>query len=106
MPNRQPLRSTAALWAFAFVLLLAMHGPYLTLPYFWDELGQFVPQALDLYQEGRWIPVHTLPNVHPPGVEALLAIEWTLLRSPSIPAFSCSPSPHLASSDRSCSPSA
>jgi hypothetical protein len=80
------IRRIAALWAGAFALLLAMHGPYLTLPYFWDELGQFVPQALDLYHEGRWIPIHTQPNVHPPGVEALLTAEWLLLRGPSIAA--------------------
>ena len=24
--------------------------PYLNLPYYWDELGQFVPAALDIYQ--------------------------------------------------------
>src|SRR4051794_20896611 len=86
MPIRRPSPSTAALWAGAFVLLVAMHVPYLKLPYFWDEMGQYVPQALDLYNEGRWIPVHTMPNVHPPGLEALLAVEWTLLRGPSIPA--------------------
>ena len=74
------------LWTVAFVVLVALHAPYLTLPYYWDELGQFVPQTLDLYNEGRWIPVHTLPNVHPPGVEALLALVWTAVRGPSIPA--------------------
>jgi hypothetical protein len=86
MPNRRTISSTAALWAGAFLLLAAMHAPYWKLPYFWDELGQFVPQTLDLYNEGRFIPVHTMPNVHPPALEALLAIEWTLLRGPSIPA--------------------
>ena len=80
-----PWRQTAGLWAGAFALLLAMHAPYLTLPYYWDELGQFVPQALDLYHEGRWIPVHTLPNVHPPGLEALLTAVWTIAGGPSIP---------------------
>ena len=74
------------LWALAFVVLVALHGPYLTLPYYWDELGQYVPQTLDLYNEGRWIPVHTLPNVHPPGLEALLALVWIAVRGPSIPA--------------------
>ena len=61
-----------------------MHSPYLTLPYYWDELGQFVPQTLDLYNEGRWIPIHTLPNVHPPGVEVLLSLVWIAVRGPSI----------------------
>ena len=85
MPNQtRPTSSVAMLWILAWVVLAAMHGPYLTLPYFWDELGQFVPQTLDLYNEGRWIPVHTLPNVHPPGVEALLALVWIAIRGPSI----------------------
>lgn len=85
MPNRR-LNSVAMLWAVAFLVLVAMHAPYLTLPYYWDELGQFVPQTLDLYNEGRWIPIHTLPNVHPPGVEVLLTLVWIAVRSPSIPA--------------------
>src|ERR1700710_1178156 len=84
MPNGRPIRSTAVLWAGAFLLLAAMHAPHLKLPYFWDELGQFVPQALDVYNEGRWIPIHTMPNVHPPGLEALLALVWTIVRGPSI----------------------
>ena len=84
MPKTRPSSSVAMLWAVAFLLLVAIHGPYLTLPYYWDELGQFVPQTLDLYQEGRWIPIHTLPNVHPPGVEVLLALVWIATRGPSI----------------------
>ncbi|HUS05584.1 MAG TPA: hypothetical protein VMZ52_04785 [Bryobacteraceae bacterium] len=46
------------------------------LPYFWDELGQFVPGALDLLREGRWIPRSTTANSHPPGVTAYLALVW------------------------------
>lgn len=79
-----PAWQVAKLWAVAFLVLVALHGPYLTLPYYWDELGQFVPQTLDLFNEGRWIPIHTTPNVHPPGVEALLAFVWLILRGPSI----------------------
>ena len=61
--------------AFA-ALLAALHLPYLKLPFHWDEMGQFVPAALDLLREGRWVPRTTLPNVHPPGVMALLALVW------------------------------
>jgi 4-amino-4-deoxy-L-arabinose transferase-like glycosyltransferase len=61
--------------AFA-ALLLAMHLPFLTLPFHWDELGQFVPAALDLYRDGAWVPHSTLPNVHPPGVMLVLALVW------------------------------
>lgn len=64
------------LW-FALVLFLG-HSPFLTLPYFWDELGQFVPAALDIQREGAWIPHSTVPNVHPPGVMAWLAALWSV----------------------------
>ena len=38
--------------SFVFVVFLT-HAPYFGLPYFWDELGQFVPSALDIYQRRR-----------------------------------------------------
>ena len=63
--------------AFA-ALLAAMHLPFLTLPFHWDELGQFVPAALDLYRDGAWVPHSTLPNVHPPGIMLLLAVVWKI----------------------------
>jgi hypothetical protein len=71
-------RYASALYFFlAFtILVLAIHLPYLRLPFFWDELGQFVPAALDLYHDGAWIPHSTAPNVHPPGLAALLALVW------------------------------
>ena len=73
-------RYTSALYFFlAFTALtLAIHLPYLRLPFFWDELGQFVPAALDLYHDGAWIPHSTAPNVHPPGLMALLALVWSV----------------------------
>ncbi len=63
--------------AFA-ALLVALHLPFLTLPFHWDELGQFVPAALDLYRDGAWVPHSTLPNVHPPGVMLILAVVWKI----------------------------
>ncbi len=68
-----------AIFSCAFTaLLLAIHAPFFKLPFFWDELGQFVPAALDIYQLGAWIPKTTLPNVHPPGVMAYLALVWKI----------------------------
>jgi 4-amino-4-deoxy-L-arabinose transferase-like glycosyltransferase len=61
------------------VLTIAIHLPYLRLPFFWDELGQFVPAALDLFHDGAWIPHSTAPNVHPPGLMALLALVWHVI---------------------------
>ena len=60
------------------VPLLAIHLPLLNLPYFWDELGQFIPAALDLWRQGALIPHSAVPNVHPPGVEAFLALFYQL----------------------------
>lgn len=57
-------------------LLFAIHLPFLKLPFHWDEVGQFVPAALDLYRDGTWVAHSTAPNVHPPGVMALLALIW------------------------------
>jgi 4-amino-4-deoxy-L-arabinose transferase-like glycosyltransferase len=64
--------------SFALVVFLT-HAPYFDLPYFWDELGQFVPAALDIYHDGAWIPHSTVPNSHPPGVMAYLAVVWKIL---------------------------
>ena len=64
---------------FLFILFVT-HSVVLDLPYFWDEMGQFVPAALDILREGAWIPRTTLPNVHPPGVMAYLAAVWTICR--------------------------
>lgn len=63
--------------SFALIVYLT-HAPYLNLPYFWDELGQFVPAALDIYHEGAWVPHSAVPNAHPPGVMAYLALVWWL----------------------------
>src|SRR5271168_2658207 len=65
----------ALLAAFAIFIFL-IHAPFLTLPYFWDEMGQFVPAALDILRSGAWVPYSTVPNVHPPGVMAYLAGAW------------------------------
>jgi hypothetical protein len=66
----------AAFYLGFAVLLVALHVPYLRMPFHWDEMGQFVPAALDLYRDGAWVPHSTLANVHPPGLMALLALIW------------------------------
>ncbi len=56
------------------LMFAAFHLPLLKLPYFWDEHGQFIPTALDLLRDGAWVAHSTLPNIHPPGVEAYLVL--------------------------------
>lgn len=80
MTARAPLVAAG----FALVVFLA-HLPFVGLPYFWDELGQFVPAALDILRDGAWIPHSTVPNAHPPGVMAYLALVWRVFGY-SIPA--------------------
>lgn len=57
---------------FAFL----SHAKFLSLPFFWDEAGQFLSQAQDLYQTGSLIPQSAMPNSHPPGLPLLLAGVW------------------------------
>ncbi len=71
-------------FAFFTVLLFVIHLHLLTLPFFWDEQGQFIPTALDLLRTGAWVAHSTLPNVHPPGIEAYLVL-WYKLFGYSIP---------------------
>lgn len=58
------------------VLIYVAHLRYVRMPFFWDELGQFVPAALDILHNNAWIPRSTTPNIHPPGVMAYLAGIW------------------------------
>ena len=53
------------------------HAPFLRLPFFWDELGQFVPAALALLRNGSWIP-HGTAEAYPPGLAAFLAGTWSI----------------------------
>ncbi len=58
--------------------LVMLHAGLLSLPYFWDEMGQFIPTALDLLRHGQWVAHSTIPNVHPPGVEVYLVLWYKL----------------------------
>ncbi len=73
----RPANTLFLFGSFALVVFLT-HAPYLHLPYFWDELGQFVPASLDIYRDGAWVPHSTVPNAHPPGVMAYLAVVWKI----------------------------
>jgi hypothetical protein len=62
---------------FAGVVFLC-HAPWLSLPYYWDEAGQFIPSALDILHGGAFIPHSATPNIHPPAITAYLAAVWSL----------------------------
>jgi hypothetical protein len=78
-PEHRTRTSSYLVFLLGFGLILFLgHSPFLSLPYFWDELGQFVPAALDIYHDGALVPHSAVPNVHPPGVMAWLALVWKI----------------------------
>ena len=85
IPQRRLLRAQLVFFALFMGAAVIMHWPWLNMPPHWDEMGWFLPAALDLYRGGHWIPVSTPPSSHPPGVAAYLAGVWTIT-SYSIPA--------------------
>lgn len=72
------MRSRLLVFAVALTAVVALHVPLLNVPFFWDELGQYVPAALDIARDGAWIPHSAQPNIHPPAVMAYLAGVWRL----------------------------
>src|ERR1700684_1443154 len=82
MPSarRPPVRLRSYILTFGAIalFLILAHGPLLLLPFYWDEAGQFIPASLDLFRTGAWIPVSTLPNIHPPGLMTYLAAWWSV----------------------------
>jgi hypothetical protein len=59
--------------AAAFVLL---HASLLSLPFFWDEAGFYIPAARDFFLSGSLIPQTTLHTAHTPLLTVLLAAVW------------------------------
>lgn len=58
--------------------LVALHAPFLKLPYYWDEAGYYVPAALDFFRHGLLIPSSTEPIGHTPLVSVYLALAWRI----------------------------
>src|SRR5487761_88762 len=74
----RPLARILIAFPFIFLGLLALHFPFLRLPYYWDEAGYYIPAALDFYRHGRLIPRLTLPTGHTPLVMVYLGAVWRL----------------------------
>jgi len=68
----------ALVFVVIFVVIFLLHAPLLSLPYFWDEAGYYVPAARDLLLKGSLIPHTTVSNAHPPLVMAWVALWWKL----------------------------
>jgi 4-amino-4-deoxy-L-arabinose transferase-like glycosyltransferase len=78
--TRRPIRPGAYVVFFLFfaAIVFLSHLPLVSLPYFWDEAGQFIPAARDILAGGHWIPQSVAPNIHPPAVMGYLAGVWRL----------------------------
>jgi 4-amino-4-deoxy-L-arabinose transferase-like glycosyltransferase len=61
-----------------FALIVLAHAGLLTLPYFWDEAGYYIPYAHDFFLSGSLFPTSTIPNPHPPLPAIYLALWWKL----------------------------
>jgi hypothetical protein len=59
-----------------FAALYITHWSLLTLPYYWDEAGYYIPAAWDFFRTGSLIPTTTLTNAHPPLPSIYLALWW------------------------------
>ncbi|MCA1593111.1 MAG: glycosyltransferase family 39 protein [Acidobacteria bacterium] len=77
-PRTKKLASLLLLCAAIFAVVFLLHLPVLSLPYYWDEAGYFIPAAHDILFTGDFIPHSTLSNAHPPLVMAYIALAWKL----------------------------
>ena len=59
-----------------FAALYLAHWSVLSLPYYWDEAGYYIPAAWDFFRTGSLIPISTLTNAHPPLPSVYLALWW------------------------------
>jgi 4-amino-4-deoxy-L-arabinose transferase-like glycosyltransferase len=64
----------------ALVALVVLRGEALTTPYFWDEVGYYVPNAVSMYRNGLDpIPTLTVPQSYPPLQPLTLVAGWWVL---------------------------
>jgi len=63
----------------AFVCILALHGPLLHLPYYWDEAGYYIPAAFDFYHHFLLVPTSTEAIGHTPLLSIYLGTAWHIL---------------------------
>ncbi|HWF03954.1 MAG TPA: glycosyltransferase family 39 protein, partial [Candidatus Angelobacter sp.] len=74
----RPEFSFRRIFPLIFVAVFLLHAPLLSLPFFWDEAGFYVPAAYDLAHSHTLIPTTTLDTGHPPLPAAYLALWFTL----------------------------
>jgi 4-amino-4-deoxy-L-arabinose transferase-like glycosyltransferase len=75
-PRRDAPLPAGMIFSVIFVVLYASHITLLSLPYYWDEAGYYIPAAWDFFRTGSLIPITTLSNAHPPLPSVYLALWW------------------------------
>ena len=76
--RRDPV--TWLVFAAALALLFVLRGEALRTPYFWDETGYYVPNAVSMYLHNLYpIPVTTVPQSYPPLQPLTIVVGWWLL---------------------------
>ncbi len=75
-PRKDAPFPTWMIFPVIFAALYASHVTLLTLPYYWDEAGYYIPAAWDFFRTGSLIPITTLSNAHPPLPSIYLALWW------------------------------
>lgn len=65
---------TWSLVLIGFAAVALGHWTLLTLPYFWDEGGYYIPAGLDFYH--RWTLIPHFTNAHPPLPNVFLGLLW------------------------------
>ena len=69
-----------AVFALALVAVVALRGRALTTPYFWDEVGYYIPNALSMARNHLYpIPTNTVPQSYPPLQPLTLVAGWWVL---------------------------
>jgi 4-amino-4-deoxy-L-arabinose transferase-like glycosyltransferase len=69
--------STLIVFLAALAALFALRGRALSTPYFWDEVGYYVPAAVSMYRNHLYpIPDLTTPLGYPPLQPLSLVVAW------------------------------
>ncbi|HWK32040.1 MAG TPA: hypothetical protein VNR20_08125, partial [Terriglobales bacterium] len=80
--NQQPQARRPTSFSHALLAVLAttitLHARLLSLPFFWDEAGYYIPAARDFFLSGSLIPHTTLHTAHTPLLSILLAAAWKI----------------------------
>ena len=78
LPHDEDSMPLWRIFPLIFAALYLTHWSLLNLPYFWDEVGYYIPAAWDFFRTGSLIPQTTISNAHPPLPSVYLALWWRL----------------------------